>query len=33
MLSEYAYLLELLPLVFVVGGSVVLALLYFTARH
>lgn len=33
MLSQYAFLLELLPLVFVFGGSLVLALLYFTARH
>lgn len=33
MLSEYAFLLELLPLLLVSGGFLVLALTYLTAQH
>lgn len=33
MLSEYALLLELLPLLFVTGGFLVLALIYFTTQQ
>lgn len=33
MLTEYAYLIEILPHLFVFGGSIVIALLYFTTQH
>ncbi len=33
MLTDYSYLLELLPLFFLSGGFALLALIYFTAQH